>query len=608
MKTLLRYLRPYRWLVVLTMILAAINTGFSLMDPIIFGKLVDLAEKYLGSPGASTDAAKAAAKQQFYFSWSFSNPGVVLLLLTSIGVAMVSRIAKNLQDYFLSVVVQKFGAKVFTDGLQHAMKLPYQEFEDQRSGETLSVLQKVRSDTERFMNMVINVLFGILVGVVVVMVYASIKISWYVPVAYVVGIFLLTVITNALSQKIKSIQKTIVAQTTALAGSTTESLRNIELVKSLGLTQQEVSRLNKNTYKILGLELTKVKRIRSIAFVQGTFVNTLRQVILFILMWLIFRHEMTTGQLVTMQIYSFFIFGPLQEIGNIILSYREAEASLNNFTTLMEKSPEMQPDHPLHLGNIKRLEFNSVGFKHRTAQQAAIDDISFQVQTGETIAFVGPSGSGKTTLMKLLVGLYRPQQGKILYNGIDENSINFEDLRNQIGFVTQDTQLFSGTIRENLTFVNPNATHDELIEVLHKASCHTLLSRAENGLDTMIGEGGLKLSGGEKQRLSIARALLRKPHLLIFDEATSSLDSLTEEEITQTIRDVSSQRNQITILIAHRLSTIMHADRIYVLEKGEVVETGTHENLLDEKGLYYAMWRQQIGERKTKSPLPVSNM
>ena len=608
MKTLLKYLRPYRWLVVLTMILAAINTGFSLMDPIIFGKLVDLAEKYLGSPAASSDAAKAAAKQQFYFSWSFANPGVVLLLLLSIGVAMISRIAKNLQDYFLSVVVQKFGAKVFTDGLQHAMKLPYQEFEDQRSGETLSVLQKVRSDTERFMNMFINVLFGILVGVIVVMVYASVKISWYVPVAYVVGIFMLTIITNALSQKIKSIQKTIVAQTTALAGSTTESLRNIELVKSLGLTEQEVGRLNKNTYKILGLELTKVKRIRSIAFVQGTFVNTLRQVILFILMWLIFRNEMTTGQLVTMQIYSFFIFGPLQEIGNIILSYREAEASLNNFTTLMEKSPEKQPDQPLHLGNIKRLEFNNVGFKHRTAQQAAIDDISFQVQTGETIAFVGPSGSGKTTLMKLLVGLYRPQEGKILYNGIDENSINFEDLRNQIGFVTQDTQLFSGTIKENLTFVNPNATHDDLIEVMHKASCHTLLSRAEKGLDTMIGEGGLKLSGGEKQRLSIARALLRKPHLLIFDEATSSLDSLTEEEITQTIRDVSSQRNQITILIAHRLSTIMHADRIYVLEKGEVVETGTHENLLDEKGLYYAMWRQQIGERKTRSPLPVSNM
>jgi ATP-binding cassette subfamily B protein len=239
-----------------------------------------------------------------------------------------------------------------------------------------------------------------------------------------------------------------------------------------------------------------------------------------------------------------------------------------------------------------------VAFKHQTAGHRAIDNISFDVKTGQTIAFVGPSGSGKSTLMKLLVGLYRPLEGKILYNGMDETSINFEDLRNQIGFVTQDTQLFAGTIRENLIFVNPSATEEDLTEVLRKASCMGLLSRAEKGLDTMIGEGGLKLSGGEKQRISIARALLRKPKLLIFDEATSALDSLTEEEITGTIRDVSSQQNQITILIAHRLSTIMHADRIYVLEKGHVIETGTHSELLSEKGLYYAMWRQQIGERK----------
>lgn len=189
-----------------------------------------------------------------------------------------------------------------------------------------------------------------------------------------------------------------------------------------------------------------------------------------------------------------------------------------------------------------------------------------------------------------------------MYNGLDENEIHFDDLRYQIGFVTQDTNLFSGTIKENLMFVNPSATEIELTDALQKASCTGLLSRAEKGLDTMIGEGGLKLSGGEKQRLSIARALLRKPHLLIFDEATSALDSLTEEEITNTIKDISAMQEQISILIAHRLSTIMHADRIYVLEKGDVVETGTHEKLLQEKGLYYAMWRQQIGERKKSGP------
>ena len=301
---------------------------------------------------------------------------------------------------------------------------------------------------------------------------------------------------------------------------------------------------------------------------------------------------------ISLLFYSFFIFGPLQEIGNIILSYREAEASLNNFHNLMQKAPELEPANPKPLGEINSLEFNDVSFKHKTASHKAIDNISFEAKLGETIAFVGPSGSGKSTLMKLLVGLYRPQEGKILYNKLDENEIHFDDLRNQIGFVTQDTNLFSGTIKENLLFVNPTASNELLTDVLAKASCTNLLARAENGLDTIIGEGGLKLSGGEKQRLSIARALLRKPHLLIFDEATSALDSLTEEEITNTIREISNQKEQITILIAHRLSTIMHANKIYVLEKGDVVETGTHEILLAEKGLYYAMWRQQIGERK----------
>lgn len=595
MKILLSYLKPFKWLVLLVLILAAMNIGFSLFDPIIFGNLVNLANDYSKNP--------AGYSQSDFFTKPYNS--VIWLLMASVGVAMISRIAKNFQDYFLNVVIQKFGARVFTEGLQHAMKLPYQEFEDQRSGETLSVLQKVRTDTERFMTYFVNILFTVIVGIAFVGSFAF-SIHWSLPPIYFGGIFLLVIITNLLSKKVKTIQKNIVAQTNALAGATTESLRNIELVKSLGLTGQEVNRLNTNTYKILGLEITKVKRIRSISFIQGTFVNTLRQFILFMLLWLIFKDRMNAGQLVTMQIFSFFVFGPLQEIGNIILSYREAEASLNNFKSLMQKKPELQPDQPVHPGEINTLEFRNVAFRHQTAQQKAIDNISFSVQRGETIAFVGPSGAGKSTLMKLLVGLYRPQEGSILYNGTDENAISYEDMRNQIGFVTQDTQLFAGTIKENLLFVNPAAGDHDLMDVLSKASCTNLLKRAEKGIETMIGEGGLKLSGGEKQRLSIARALLRKPRLLIFDEATSALDSITEEEVTSTIRQISSQRNQITILIAHRLSTIMHADRIYVLERGEIVEKGTHESLIGEKGLYYAMWRQQIGERKKTTTQPVS--
>ncbi|MFN8252192.1 MAG: ABC transporter ATP-binding protein [Ferruginibacter sp.] len=595
MKLLLQYLKPYKWLIVLALFLAAINQVFSMLDPYFFGRLID---KYATHPFETGEFDKSkvfrptGVRTETEFIW-----GVLGILGILISVAMVSRIAKAFQDYFTNVIVQKFGAKIFTDGLRHSMRLPYQEFEDQRSGETLSVLSKVRTDTERFIVSFINVLFGILVGIVFVSVYAF-RLHWSIMPIYVGGMVILGLLTSVLSKKIKIIQKNIVKETTVLAGTTTESLRNIELVKSLGLTGQEIKRLNSNTYKILGLELRKVKSIRTLSFIQGTFVNFLRQVIMFTLLWLVFKGKLTAGEVMTLTFYSFFIFGPLQEIGNIILSYREAEASLNNFDALMKKQPEMEPANPKSLGSIESLSFNAVSFQHKTASQKAIDKISFNAGLGETIAFVGPSGSGKSTLMKLLVGLYRPQEGKILYNNLDETAIHFEDLRRQIGFVTQDTNLFSGTIKENLLFVNPDADDALLNDVLKKASCTNLLARAEKGLDTMIGEGGLKLSGGEKQRLSIARALLRRPHLLIFDEATSALDSLTEEEITNTIRDISASKEQITILIAHRLSTIMHADRIYVLEQGEVAETGTHEKLLEEKGLYYAMWRQQIGERK----------
>jgi ATP-binding cassette, subfamily B, bacterial len=588
MKLLLQYLKPYKWMIALALFLATINQVFSLFDPMLIGKLID----NFANHAHYFDAAKKVPRTKMQYIW-----GVFGILGLLMGTAMISRIAKAFQDYVVNVIIQKFGATIFTDGLRHSMRLPYQDFEDQRSGETLSILTKVRADTEKFIGYVFNVLFAILVSFVFVTIYATSK-NWSIMPTFLGGILVLSIVTNLLSKRIKIIQKNIVKETTALAGTTTESLRNIELVKSLGLTEQEVKRLNNNTYKILGLELRKVKSIRTLSFIQGTVVNTLRQVITFTLMWLIYRNVLTSGELIALQFYSFFIFGPLQEIGNIIVSYREAEASINNFHTLMQRKVDLKPIDPKLVGGIGELEFENVSFKHQTAQYKALDGISFDVKKGETIAFVGPSGAGKSTLVKLLVGLYRPQEGDIYYNGIRSADIDFDELRAQMGFVTQDTQLFAGTIKENLLFVAPNATEEDLLDVMRKASCTYLLSRAEHGLDTMIGEGGLKLSGGEKQRLSIARSLLRHPHLLIFDEATSSLDSITEEEITSTIKKISGEREQITVLIAHRLSTIMHADRIYVLEKGRVAETGNHHQLVEEKGLYYAMWRQQIGERK----------
>jgi ATP-binding cassette subfamily B protein len=569
---------------VLALVLAAINQVFSLLDPLIFRHIVDdYATHY-----------KDFTKAQYI-------NGVLTLLGAAIGVAMVSRIAKNFQDYYITVITQRLGAKIYQDGLSHSLDLPFQTFEDQRSGQTLGILQKVRTDTERIIAAMIGVAFTSLVGIIFVSIIAY-KVHWVIALVFFSAIPLVGILSWTLGGRIKRMQKTIVSETTSLAGATTESLRNIELIKSLGLSKQEEKRLNATTDKILQLELRKVKYIRSLNFVQGTMINFMRTCILFIMFYLIYKGQITVGDLFMLMIYSFFIFGPLQELGSIINVYREAEVSLNNFSEILNMPKERKPENPEHLPQIQSLVFNNVSFQHKTAQSKALQSISFGVNQGETIAFVGPSGSGKTTLVKLLVGLYQPQEGHILYNQIPENEIDLEQLRNKIGFVTQDTQLFSGTIRENLLFVNPNATEEQCYDVLNKAACYNLLARADKGLDTVIGESGVKVSGGEKQRLSIARALLRNPDLLVFDEATSALDSLTEEEITNTIREVSERQEQITILIAHRLSTIMHADRIFVLERGRIIEQGKHMELLDLKGLYYAMWRQQIGENRPSAP------
>jgi len=583
MKILFNYLRRHLNLIVSALILATINQVFSMLDPYLVGKIID------------TYLTRFQEYERSEFFW-----GAGKLLLGIVGVAFISRIAKNFQDYFVNVITQRIGARIYSDGLSHSLELPYEVFENQRSGTTLNVLQKVRQDVEKLITSTVNVLFTSMVALAFVCFYA-VKVHWAVVPLYGATIPLLGSVVFLLGGRIKKIQKRLVAQTTELAGSTVESLRNIELIKALGLSQQEISRLNTTTEKILGLELEKVKYIRMLSFVQGTMVNLLRTGIMFCLLFLVYDGKITPGQFMTLIFYSFAIFNPLQELGNIINIYRESQASLENFEAIMSAPKEEVPAQAVKLDDIGTVEFKDVVFRYGSAAQLAVEHITLHMKKGETVAFVGPSGSGKSTLMKLLVGLYRPAAGNIAVNGIAMEAIDLDFFRTQLGLVTQDTHLFAGTIRENLMFVNPAATEADLWQVLDKAACHTLMQRASHGLDTYIGEGGVKVSGGEKQRLAIARSLLRNPKMMIFDEATSALDSITEAEIIRTIQQISNSKAHMVVMVAHRLSTVMHADRIFVMEHGKLIEQGSHEELLSIKGLYSAMWRQQIGERRKQT-------
>lgn len=564
-------------LLLFTLALATINQVASLLDPIIFRHIID---DYLTK-------VDSISKDTLIH-------GVLIMLGLSVLTVGISRLAKNFQDYFLNSLTQKIGAVLYEKVIQHSFALPFSEFEDQRSGELLSKIQKARSDVQQFLNTFISTVFFTLVGITFVLIY-SFQVDYRVGLSYLIMIPLLGITTVQLSKSIKKAQSSIVKEAANLAGTTTETIRNVQLVKSLGLEKQEVKRLNNVNEELLQLELKKIKLTRTFSFIQGTLINLLRTSLLFLMYLLIIQKDLTLGEYFSLLFYSFFIFNPLSDFGNVAAQYQEMRASMENVEEIMKKRIEIKPTNPVIIDSLKSITFNKVSFNYDT-DNIAISNINFKIERGKSYAFVGMSGAGKSTIIKLLVGLYKPTVGEITINTINSENIDWDSIRMRIGYVSQDTQVFSGSIKDNLLFVDPKASDNDCLKALKDAQALSIIAQHNEGLDTKIGEGGIKLSGGERQRLAIARALLRKPHMLIFDEATSSLDSMTEHEITKTIEVLKKEYSDLIIIsIAHRLSTIMQSNIIMVLEKGSLIEQGTHQELLNDKGLYYALWRQQIG-------------
>src|SRR3989344_1673948 len=563
MHLIFREIKKYKLLLAFALVLAALNQIFSMLGPQIFRLLVDNYASKIGE----------LSKNDFI-------QGVTLLILLSMGAALSSRIAKAFQDYYVNVIIQRAGTNLYAESVAHAFSLPYSRFEDQRSGELLGKLQKARADSQTLISQSINILFFSSVGIIFVITYASMM-HWLIGLMFFLIIPIVGGSIFFLSKKIKKDQQDIVKATTDISGSTTETLRNVELVKSLGM------------------ELNNVKMVRRLDFIQGTMLSFIASAIMFVLFLFIWSKTISLGEYMTLWIYTFFIFEPLRMLGQVATSYQEARASLGQLEEVLKEKPRAKAKDAVILPKIENIEYKNISLSYESTGKEALSNISLSIKSGESIALVGPSGSGKSTMIKILLGLYPPSSGELLFNNIPASKIEFNALRRRIGLVAQETQLFAGTVGENLKFVKPDASDEKCIEALGLAQARNILERSEQGLDTRIGEGGLKLSGGEKQRLAIARALLRDPDLIVFDEATSSLDSITESAITDTIKGLKKTKPElIRILVAHRLSTIAHVDKIYVFEKGKIVESGTHENLIKLNGLYSALWREQIAVEK----------
>jgi ATP-binding cassette subfamily B protein len=347
MRILYSYLRCYWRLVGLALALATVSQMFLFLDPLILRYLVD----------------RYAVPYAQYTPAEFLR-GVAFLLLAAVGAALIARMTRNMQDYVLSIVSTRVGANLYSDGIRHSLQLPYAVFEDQRSGETLGKLQKVRTDVEKFVAAAVTTLFAALFGVAFVTIYAF-TLHWVIAVSFFSTMGLLVVLSSRFSQRIKKLQKTIVAETAVLSGSTTESLRNIELVRSLGLGRQEIGRLNSLTEGIVRLELRKARTVRLLTFLQAMSVVSMRACLMFLMVYFIYSRRITVGQWLSLSFYWAYIFGPLQELGTALSTFRETEGSLENFKAIVSTPVETNPASPVPLGRLESLAFDDVTFAYQ---------------------------------------------------------------------------------------------------------------------------------------------------------------------------------------------------------------------------------------------------
>ncbi len=509
-----------------------------------------------------------------------------LLIWVTVAI-LIQAVTSFLLTKILSVEAQRLISILRSNVQKHLLRLPTRFFDNQKSG---ALVSRVMNDVEGVRNLVGTGLVQLVGGVLT----AIISVIFLININPLMTLFILLPMSifGIITLKAFSIIRPVFRErgkiTAEVTGRLTETLNGVRVIKGFNAEQQEIKVFEKGVEQLF---LNVKKSLTSTSFVtsSGTFLVGLASVGI---MGLSGYFNLTAGDFLQFTMFMVFMIAPIVQMSNIGSQLTEAFAGLDRTEELMNTPIEDDGTlRTIRLNEIKgNIEFKEVSFSYEEGKPV-LKNISFSSPSGSVTALVGTSGSGKTTIAGLAATFLNPESGSITIDDIDIEKVSLDSYRSQLGVVLQDDFLFEGTIRENILFPRPNATEDELQKAVRAAFVHEFTDRFEKGLETVIGERGVKLSGGQRQRIAIARAILANPRILILDEATSNLDTESESFIQDSLKTLMQGRT--TFVIAHRLSTIRQADQILVVEEGQIQERGRHEELIEKKGRYFQLYTYQ---------------
>nr|WP_242872793.1 ABC transporter ATP-binding protein [Ruminococcus flavefaciens] len=578
LKRIFSYLKPYWKQMVIVLIAIVISSILTLLPSVLTGKIID--EGLIGR----------SLKKLIFF--------IVLSLVVTLGANLIGVLESYMNTWIAQHITYDMRNKMYL----HLQKMSQRFFTSNNQGD---IITRMTSDISGVQQIITNTLTSILSNSItlIVAMIVMFRQNWILAIVGILVVPLFAIPTRSAGKTRWSITKESQACSDEINGilNETMSVSGQLLVKLFGMEKTEYEKYENVNRRMIKLNIREGMAGRWFRVALTTF-SSIGPMLIYLaggILMMKFDSELTVGDITVLVALLGKMYGPVNQLLNIQVDWIRSMAM---FTRIFEYY-----DMPVEIENAPdaitpsappegKVEFKNVGFYYDKERQI-LSDINFSLDSGKCIAVVGPSGSGKSTLVNLIPRLYDVTAGSVLFDGTDVRKLDLAYLRSHIGIVSQETYLFNGTIRENLLYAKPDATEDELINACKQANIYEFVQKQENGLDTVVGNRGLKLSGGEKQRISIARVLLKDPALMIFDEATSALDSISEQKIQDAIEPLISSRT--SILIAHRLSTILAADEILVIKDGIITERGTHSELVNRGGVYTELYKTQFSKAET---------